>query len=75
MLKVVERVIAMTEKRLLGDNGKPLFDLDFYAVTKDGRYAGVSCFEGSKFAVCDDKGARLETSAYLYKASERPKAR
>jgi len=75
LLKVVERVIAMTEARLLDNNGRPYFDLDFYAVTKDGRYAGVSCFEGSRFAVCDEKGARLETSAYLYKASERPKAR
>ena len=75
LLKVVERVIAMTEARLLDSNGRPYFDLDFYAVTKDGRYAGVSCYEGSRFAVCDDKGARLEASAYLYKASERPKAR
>ena len=75
LLKVAERVIAMTEKRLLNERGRPYFDLDFYAVTKDGRYAGVSCFEGSRFAVCDEKGARFENSAYLYKATERPKAR
>ena len=75
LLKVVERVIAMTEARLLDGNGRPYFDLDFYAVTKDGRYAGVSCYEGSRFAVCDDKGARLEPSAFLYKASERPRVR
>ena len=75
LLKVVERVIAMTEVRLLDSNGRPYFDLDFYAVTKDGRYAGVSCYEGSRFAVCDEKGARLESSAYLYKASERPRVR
>lgn len=72
LMKVCERVIAMTEKRLLDDRGRPYFDLNFYAVTKDGRYAGVSCYEGSQFAVCDDKGARLETSAYLYKRSEFP---
>lgn len=72
LMKVCERVIAMTEKRLLDDRGRPYFDLNFYAVTKDGRYAGVSCYEGSQFAVCDDKGARLETSAYLYKKSEFP---
>ncbi|MFN8666775.1 MAG: N(4)-(beta-N-acetylglucosaminyl)-L-asparaginase [Gemmatimonadaceae bacterium] len=74
LLKVCERVVAMTEKRLLDDRGRPYFDLNFYAVTKDGRYAGVAAYEGSSFAVCDDKGARLETCAYLYKASERPKA-
>ncbi len=74
LLKVCERVVAMTEKRLLDDRGRPYFDLNFYAVTKDGRYAGVAAYEGSSFAVCDDKGARLETCAYLYKSSERPKA-
>ena len=75
LLKVVERVIAMTEKRLLDDNGRPYFDLDFYAVTKDGRFAGCSAYEGSRFAVCDEKGPRLEKSAFLYKATERPKSR
>jgi len=75
LLKVVERVIAMTESRLLDSNGRPYFDLDFYAVTKDGRYAGVSCYEGSGFAVCDAQGARTEPSAYLFKATERAKPR
>ena len=28
LLTVIERVVAMTEKRLLGANGRPLFDLD-----------------------------------------------
>ncbi|MEO7965098.1 MAG: hypothetical protein ABIT38_14430, partial [Gemmatimonadaceae bacterium] len=62
-----------TEKRLLGANGRPMFDLNFYAVTKDGRYAGVAAYEGSSFAVCDDRGARLEKCAYLFKESERPR--
>ncbi len=73
LLKVVERVIAMTEARLLDSRGRPYFDLDFYALTRDGRYAGVSCYEGSQFAVCDERGARLEPSAFLYRASERPR--
>ncbi len=73
LLKVTERVIAMTEARLLDDKGRPKFDLDFYAVTKDGRFAGVSAYEGSRFAVCDEKGARYESSAFLFKRSERPK--
>ncbi len=73
LLQVIQRVIAMTEKRLLDDNGRPRFDLDFYAVTKDGRYAGASCYEGGKFAVCDEKGARLEDSAFLFKRDQRPR--
>jgi N4-(beta-N-acetylglucosaminyl)-L-asparaginase len=73
LLHVVERVIAMTEHRLLSDRGRPLFDLDFYAVRKDGTFAGVSCYEGSRFAVCDAAGARLVSSAYLFPRSERPR--
>jgi N4-(beta-N-acetylglucosaminyl)-L-asparaginase len=73
LLKVVERVIAMTESRLLDARGRPFFDLDFYAVTKDGRYAGVSCYEGSSFAVCDERGARVEPSAFLYPRADRPR--
>ncbi|MBL8958614.1 MAG: N(4)-(beta-N-acetylglucosaminyl)-L-asparaginase [Gemmatimonadetes bacterium] len=72
LLHVVERVIAMTEKRLLNDRGRPLFDLDFYAVRKDGTFAGVSCYEGSSFASCDAAGARVVPSAFLFRRSERP---
>jgi N4-(beta-N-acetylglucosaminyl)-L-asparaginase len=74
-MKVMERVIAMTEKRLLDERGRPYFDLNFYAVSKDGRYAGACAYEGSKFAVCDAKGARLESSAFLFKRDERPTRR
>jgi N4-(beta-N-acetylglucosaminyl)-L-asparaginase len=73
LMKVMERVIAMTESRLLGPNGRPYFDLTFYAVTKDGRYAGACAYEGTRFAVCDANGARLEDCAYMYKQSERPR--
>jgi N4-(beta-N-acetylglucosaminyl)-L-asparaginase len=73
LLHVIERVIATTERRLLDDRGRPRFDLDFYAVHKDGRYAGVSLYEGGDFAVCDSAGARVEKSGFLYRASERPR--
>jgi len=39
----------------------------------DGRFAGACAYEGAKFAVCDEKGPRLETCAYLFKQAERPK--
>jgi N4-(beta-N-acetylglucosaminyl)-L-asparaginase len=73
LMHVIERVIAMTERRLLDDRGRPYFDLDFYAVHKDGRYAGVSAYEGGSFAICDARGARVETSAFLFKKEERPR--
>ena len=74
LMKVMERVLAMTEKRLLDDKGRPRFDLSFYALSKDGRYAGACAYEGGTFAVCDEKGPRIEKSAFLFKANERPKA-
>jgi N4-(beta-N-acetylglucosaminyl)-L-asparaginase len=72
LIKVMERVIAMTEKRLLNDKGRPYFDLNFYAVNKKGEYAGSCAYEGSSFAVCDANGARVEKMVYLYKQNERP---
>ena len=74
LMKVMERVLEHTEKRLLDDKGRPYFDLSFYALTKDGRYAGACAYEGSQYAVCDEKGPRLESSAFLFRKSERPKS-
>jgi N4-(beta-N-acetylglucosaminyl)-L-asparaginase len=73
LLKVMERVIAMTEQRLLDSRGRPLFDLDFYAINKRGEWAGACAYQGSRYAVADAGGARLVESAYLFKATERPK--
>jgi len=67
VLKTLERLVAMTEPRLLNAQGRPNFDIQFYAVTKDGRYAGGSLYEGADFAVCDARGARLEKCVYLFK--------
>jgi N4-(beta-N-acetylglucosaminyl)-L-asparaginase len=75
LLKVIERVIAMTEPRLLDARGRPYFDLDFYAIAKDGRVAGASAYQGSRYAVADAAGARLVDSAYLFRREERPAAR
>jgi N4-(beta-N-acetylglucosaminyl)-L-asparaginase len=75
LMKVMERVLAMTEKRLLNDKGRPYFDLNFYAVNKKGEYAGACAYEGGDFAVCDAKGARIEKEVYLFKKEERPKDR
>ncbi len=72
LIKVMERVLAMTEKRLLNDKGRPYFDLNFYAVNKKGEYAGACAYEGSDFAVCDAQGARVEKAVYLFKRNERP---
>jgi N4-(beta-N-acetylglucosaminyl)-L-asparaginase len=72
-LATLERVVKMTEPRLLGPNGRPRFQLNFYALAKDGRVGGAALYEGSRYAVADEKGARLVESAYLYKRAEYPR--
>jgi N4-(beta-N-acetylglucosaminyl)-L-asparaginase len=73
--RVIDRVIATTEPRLLNERGRAYFDLSFYALARDGRYAAVSLYEGSKFAVADQRGARLEDMAFVLPRSERPTGR
>jgi len=75
LMKVMERVIAMTEKRLLNDKGRPYFDLTYYAVNKKGEYAGACAYDGATYAVADAQGPRIENCAYLYKRDERPRDR
>jgi N4-(beta-N-acetylglucosaminyl)-L-asparaginase len=75
LLRVIERVIAMTEPRLLDERGRPYFDLEFYAIHKDGRVAGASAYQGGRYAVADAAGARVVDSAYLFRREERPAAR
>jgi N4-(beta-N-acetylglucosaminyl)-L-asparaginase len=75
LMTVMERVIAMTERRLLDDRARPYFDLTFYAVNKRGDRSGASAYQGSRYAVADASGARLQETAYLFKASERPTGR
>ena len=70
-LRTIDRVIAMTETRLL-DNGRPLFDLEFYALTKDGRFGGASAYEGARMAVADAGGARLVPMAFKFARAQRP---
>jgi N4-(beta-N-acetylglucosaminyl)-L-asparaginase len=72
-LKTLERVVAMTERRLLDERGRPRFDLTYYAIAKDGSYGAASLYSGGRFAVADAKGARLEDAAFLFKREERPR--
>jgi len=73
VMKSLERVVAMTERRLLDPNGRPRFGLQYYAVAKDGSYAAASMYEGTQFAVADASGARLEPCPFLYKRADMPK--
>jgi N4-(beta-N-acetylglucosaminyl)-L-asparaginase len=71
-MKTIERVIAMTERRLLDPSGRPLFDLQFYALSKDGRFGSASAYEGYNYAVADASGARLVPMPFKFTRAERP---
>jgi N4-(beta-N-acetylglucosaminyl)-L-asparaginase len=71
-LKTIDRVIAMTERRLLDAQGRPLFDLQFYALAKDGRFGSATAYEGAQFAVADAQGARLLPMRFKFSKSQRP---
>jgi len=71
-MKVIDRVIAMTEPRLLDPNGRPLFDLQFFALAKDGRFGSASAYEGDHYAVADSSGARTLPMPFRFRRSERP---
>ena len=71
-MKTIDRVIAMTERRLLDSNGRPLFDLQFYALSKDGRFGSATAYEGYHYSVADSSGARLVPMPFRFARSERP---
>ena len=71
-LRTIDRVIAMTESRLLDTKGRPLFDLNFFALAKDGRFGAAGAYEGDHFAVADASGARILPMAFRFSRSERP---
>ncbi len=64
-LEALRRVKAATrEKRLLNSQGNPDFQLVFYALDAQGRYAGVSMYSkmsgrDQQFAVCSENGPEL----------------
>jgi N4-(beta-N-acetylglucosaminyl)-L-asparaginase len=71
-MKTLDRVIAMTERRLLDSHGRPLFDLQFYALAKDGRFGSATAYEGYRFAVADSQGPRLVPMPFKFSKAERP---
>ncbi|MFY9345504.1 MAG: N(4)-(beta-N-acetylglucosaminyl)-L-asparaginase [Planctomycetota bacterium] len=65
-MEAVRRVVRMTKvKRLLDDQGRPGFQVQFYATTKAGAF-GAAALYPDRFAVCDGNGARHADMASLY---------
>ncbi|MBI4717736.1 MAG: N(4)-(beta-N-acetylglucosaminyl)-L-asparaginase [Planctomycetes bacterium] len=71
-LHALKRIVATTtEKRLRLKDGRPNFDVKFYALSRDGRFGGAAIWSGGKYAVFAEGRNRLEECAFLY---EKPKS-
>ncbi|MBA3231863.1 MAG: N(4)-(beta-N-acetylglucosaminyl)-L-asparaginase [Acidobacteria bacterium] len=72
-LEALRRIQAATiEQRLLNERGTPNFNINFYILNRRGEYAGVAMYSPDgrqQFAVCDEKGPRLEVSTPLLEGS------
>ena len=69
-LEALRRIVTFTiEPRLRTEDGRPSFNVNYYAVNKNGEYGGAAIWSGARFAVCDDGDSRHEDSAYLFERS------
>jgi N4-(beta-N-acetylglucosaminyl)-L-asparaginase len=72
-LQACQRIVNQTKmKRLLDNDGKPDFDVRFYALNKRGEFGSASIWNGGKFAVnTGEAKSRLVESAHLFKRAAR----
>jgi N4-(beta-N-acetylglucosaminyl)-L-asparaginase len=67
ILDVLRRLCRQTKSpRLLAAPGRPNFDLNFYALRKDGRFAGGRIYSGGRYAANEGAESRLREMVYLY---------
>ncbi len=64
-LASLKRVLALTPPRLLDAQGRPKYQLDFYALNKAGEY-GSAAFFPSTYAVNDGAEGRVLDTAYMF---------
>ncbi len=66
-LEMLRRVAKRTrEARLLDKQGRPKFNLVFYAIRKDGQYGAASMWRGRRYAVHDGTRNQLKDCAFLF---------
>ncbi len=69
-LHALQRIVdTTTEPRLKRKDGRPNFDVKFYALARDGRHGAAAIWSGAKYAVFSEGRNRHEEAAFLY---ERP---
>ena len=66
-LEALRRIVHFTEeRRLIDEQGRPNFNVNFYAVNKRGEHGAAAIWSGSRYAVFDKSGNRREDSAFLF---------
>ncbi len=66
-LEACARIVATNRHPKLRDaKGRPNFNVNFYCLSKDGKFAGASLWAGTKMAVHDGDSARLVDCASHY---------
>jgi N4-(beta-N-acetylglucosaminyl)-L-asparaginase len=68
-LSACERIVRQTRmKRLLDAEGRPNFDVRFYALNKRGEFGSASIWSGGNFAInTGEKESRLVEAAFLFR--------
>ena len=65
-MEALRRIKANTiEKRLLNSKGNPNFGINFYVLNAKGEYAGVTMYEGAKYAICNESGPQTLSCEFL----------
>lgn len=68
-LTALRRIVDWTvERRLLRADGRPNFNVNYYAVNVSGEYGAAALWSGSRHAVHDGRENRLLDSAHLFEA-------
>lgn len=62
--RVVEKAKYMP--RLMKDNGRPAFNIRYYAINKAGEFGGVSIYGPAEYALHDGKENKMRKAEYLY---------
>lgn len=69
-MEACRRIVRWTvERRLLDEEGRPNFNVEFYAVNKRGEHGAASIWSGGRYAVDEDGRAGMRDVAYVLQRS------
>jgi len=66
-MAMLKRIADKTRADQRDGDGRPKFNLWLYLLAKDGTHAGVTMWGPKQYALADEKGARLEECAALFR--------